>query len=200
MNSEKKSSRSNPWAYVSIDIETTGLDPDKNQVIQFGAVLDNFVTAVPKLPSFERLVVNPKDEYVGSAYALGMNGWIFEKIREINLLEPDQTWCYHHQLAAEFCHWITSQGWPADEPLLCAGKNFASFDRQFLLRLPNWKSQHKMHHRTLDPGSMYYEVSDWNRPPCTENCCRRAGVIDNVTHDALDDAFQVVQLIRGIKT
>ena len=37
-----------------------------------------------------------------------------------------------------------------------AGKNFASFDRQFLKRLPDFENKVRLHHRTLDPATLFW--------------------------------------------
>lgn len=57
--------------YLSIDIETTGLDRDNHQIIEFAAVL-------PNGSHFTKFVVHP--EYKGSAVAIAMNKRIFEAL------------------------------------------------------------------------------------------------------------------------
>ena len=57
--------------YVSIDIETTGLDPETCQILEIGAVWDNWTKPIDELPVYHRLVYHK--EYRGSAYALAMN-------------------------------------------------------------------------------------------------------------------------------
>ena len=57
--------------YVSIDIETTGLDPETCQILEIGAVWDDWTKPIDELPVYHRLVVHK--EYRGSAYALALN-------------------------------------------------------------------------------------------------------------------------------
>jgi hypothetical protein len=59
--------------------------------------------------------------------------------------------------------------------LVAAGKNFASFDRQFLNRL-DWRFKKLFHHRSLDPGSMFVNSSSDSVPPSTEECGNRASL------------------------
>lgn len=64
--------------YVSIDIETTGLNPEKCQVLQIGAVIEDTSNPLPfeELPKFNCIVEH--DDYLGQPTALKMNSWIFE--------------------------------------------------------------------------------------------------------------------------
>ena len=50
--------------YVSIDIETTGLDPDTCQILEIGAVWDDWTKPIDQLPTYRRLVVH--SEYRGT--------------------------------------------------------------------------------------------------------------------------------------
>ena len=56
--------------YVSIDIETTGLDPETCQILQVGAVIEDTQNLLPleELPKFNCIVEHPA--YTGSPYAL----------------------------------------------------------------------------------------------------------------------------------
>ena len=51
--------------YVSIDLETTGLDAINNDIIEFGAVLDDLADMKPleELPRFHAYIC--KEEYRG---------------------------------------------------------------------------------------------------------------------------------------
>ena len=66
--------------YVSIDTETTGLNPERCQVIEFGAVIDDLSNPQPivKLPKFQCYIRYP--EYKGSAFALQMNQKILKTL------------------------------------------------------------------------------------------------------------------------
>jgi len=179
--------------YVSVDIETTGLDPDRCQILEIGAVWEDWQRPLKELPTYRRLVVH--DEYYGSAFALAMN---------VNLLKElsgeRQPWFLdENQVAEDMAEWLKSCGWDGKTGLMPAGKNFASFDRQFLKRLPRFEQLVRLHHRTLDPAILYWQPDD-EKLPDSKTCYERAGIDGKVAHTAVEDALAVVRLIRmGIK-
>jgi hypothetical protein len=103
-------------------------------------------------------------------------------------------------LAANLAEFLFKNGFTKDRGgrvfLYPAGKNFASFDLQFIKNLP--KYQHNLHisHQAIDPGSLYLRVKD-KKMPNLETCIERAKLVDDeVTHDALNEAIVVIKLIR----
>lgn len=77
-----------------------------------------------------------------------------------------------------------------------AGKNFANFDNKFLERLPRWKQCLKARGRTLDPSVLYVDWQGDDSAPGLAKCKKRAGLGDVVTHNAIDDAMDIVMLFR----
>ena len=63
--------------YVSIDIETTGLNPMECQILEVGAVIDDG-RALENLPQFHCYVLH--QQIVGSAFALSMHPTILRRI------------------------------------------------------------------------------------------------------------------------
>jgi len=100
--------------------------------------------------------------------------------------------CFEEFLKANGLESVFKKG---EKKLTCAGKNFGSFDLQFLKRAPGFTNRIRMEHRTFDPGSMYFRLGD-DRIPGTEECCQRANLVTPVVHQALADAQTVIQLIR----
>jgi len=179
--------------YVSIDIETTGLDPETCQILEIGAVWDDWTKPIRELPVYHRLVYYK--EYRGSAYALALNANLLRHLS--GRREP--WWRDPGQVADDFAAWLKGCGWDGRAALTPAGKNFASFDRQFLKRLPRFEQVVKLHHRTLDPAVLYLRPED-ERLPDSKTCYERAGLDGKVAHTAVEDALAVVRLIRlGIK-
>ena len=178
--------------YVSIDIETTGLDPSWCQVLEIGAIIDDGSSSIDSLPTFHCYVVHP--QIIGQPYALWLNAEILKKISYPDA-HPDDLFCLPEQVVTAFGTWLGQNGVDVTSPIKCAGKNFGSFDRQFLERLPNFTQFLRLAHRSIDPGSMYLELKD-ERVPSTEECAKRAGIIIENQHQALADARLVVQLIR----
>lgn len=180
--------------YVSIDIETTGLNPEHHQILEIGAVIDDWLTPVVKLPHFHCYVDNG-DTLVGSPYALSMHPTI---LRRIATREGDYQYLYPQDVAPAFARWLEMYGiLPRLRHLTVGGKNFASFDRQFLRRLPGWDEMVPMQHRSIDPGNLYWNpLLDARGLPDAKTCMERAGIHGKVEHTAVADALVVVKLIR----
>lgn len=184
--------------YVSIDLETTGIRADRHQIIEFGAVIENTHQhlGLEDLPRFKRIVRHA--EYTGQAFALNMNARIF---RELVNPSGAADICSPEELVSDFKTFLVNNGFEAEEsglvPILAAGKNFATFDLLFLKQLPNWETHILVSHKILDPVMYYIDYEKDERLPSLEECKRRAGFADfTVTHDALDDALDVVRLLR----
>lgn len=86
---------------------------------------------------------------------------------------------------------VMTLGWWLQE------KNVAGFDMPFLNTLPAWKTTTKFHHRVIDPGMLYFNPLTDSVPPDLKECKKRAGLPELVTHEALDDAWDVIQLVRA---
>jgi hypothetical protein len=204
--------------YASIDLETTGLDEDECEIVEFGAVLDDLSRPLPlaQLPRFHCYVLpNNGRTYKGDPYALSMHPTIFRRIatREESYLylRPEQV-AEHFAAFLEGCCYTYGQEFvdvtgPKEkkgkrDSLNAFGKNFGSFDRQFIKRkLPGFLKLIRMHHRTWDPGTAYCRATDKELPK-TELCLERAGLKPVVAHTAVEDSLNVVQLVRhhfGIK-
>ena len=69
-----------PATYVSIDVETTGLNPETCQILQFAAVVETVGSAQPvtDLPTFSCVVLSPT--YGGDPYALHLNSGILKQM------------------------------------------------------------------------------------------------------------------------
>ncbi len=185
--------------YVSIDIETTGLDPKKHQIIEFAAIIDDLENQqdLSKLPTFHRVVYSLDHIYTIDPYIAEMHSSLFKLLDQLkenggksNLpfeATPDRF------LATEFYEWITEQG--LKFPINVAGKNFAMFDLKFLANLPNWNSIIDIHHRILDPGMLYVRYSD-EKIPNLQECLKRCEFGHKVKHTAVNDARDVISLIR----
>jgi hypothetical protein len=77
-----------------------------------------------------------------------------------------------------------------------AGKNFATFDKIFLEELPWWKKLIRIRQRILDPGILFVDWNNDDSVPNLKTCKERSNVSGEVTHDALEDAWDVVQILR----
>ena len=188
-------------SYVSIDIETTGLDPEKHQILEIGAVIDDWVSSVESLPTF-RCYVDNGSLIQGHPYALSMHPKILRYIATNGKSrEPDQERVViveQEHVAEYFLKWL--QGWgimPTKRHITAAGKNFSGLDYQFLRRLPKWEKFIPTQHRVIDPGNLYFDPRiDNGELPSMQTCMTRAGIPGTVAHTAVEDAIVVVKLIR----
>lgn len=187
--------------YVSIDLETTGLDPEINQVIEFGAVIEDTLhmeIPVEELPTFHTFIVHKV--YHCNPYAAAINQRVFQAIADKH---PD---CItERQLEGGFRAFLRKNGFePAPSTqkfiIIAAGKNFRSFDYPFLTKIYGFKPNMRplfvqFHRRTIDP-MMYFLRPNDDMPPSTDMCLDRAGYPSDLNHDAVEDAQNVIRLVR----
>lgn len=185
--------------FVSIDIETTGLDPETCQIIEIGAVIDDWLEPLCNPPMFHCYV--KQDMYRGEPYALSMHATIF---RRIATQEKGFGYGYPGEVAKQLGTWMRENGAyqpDTDNPTrearaVVAGKNFASFDDKFLRQLPHFDEHVKYHHRILDPAMLFWDPLTDTKPPGMKTCMKRAGLEGEVAHTALEDAIIVAKLIH----
>jgi len=184
-------------SYISIDIETTGLNPETCQVLEFAAIIDNLEGNVSELPCFHRIIQYNK--IIGEPYALSLNKRILDILAEANSyiskysVYLDSDICYPDELAYQFKKWLVDHG---QSKITIAGKNFAVFDLAFLKKLKDWESI-PYRHRILDPGHLYWNyLEDGFILPSLDKCLERADINRTVQHTAISDAEDVCLLIR----
>lgn len=190
--------------YVSVDIETTGLDRITNDIIEFAAVIDDLKDQKPidELPVFHAYIYKENSTYVGNPYALAMHPNIFRILAERDK-HPDEQFCTVNSLMYAFSNFLHQHDYPFDEEkqrfnVIPAGKNFGSFDRPFLeTKVPkeHWHDVY-FHHRILDPAMLYFHPELDEVLPDTKTCMWRAQIAGEVEHTAEADAKVVIQLLR----
>lgn len=217
--------------YISIDIETTGLDAEKNKVISVAAIIEDTENKLSfdECPKFNVAIL--QNELIGSARAITINKQLISEIadyqdadietRKLIDSESDYMFVREDDVAKEFYYFLDENGFnqgidnsggyiqvkdnkirPAfnngTRPITInvAGKNFATFDKLFLEQLPWWKKLIKIRQRVLDPAIL---VVDWKNDtslPNLKQCKERTGVEGIVTHNALEDAWDVIEVMR----
>jgi DNA polymerase III epsilon subunit-like protein len=194
--------------YLSIDIETTGLNPKTCDILQFAAVLDD--TSNPKpiedLPRFEAIFI--QDSYKGDPFALSMHSEIFKKIaisRKKNLEYcPDNN---IHFMIIDFlptalASFLLKNDFSFSEKnsniyINIAGKNVSSFDIPFLnAKIKDWEGICFLN-RSIDPAILYFDLENDVSLPDMKTCMQRAGIDGEVAHTAMEDALVVVKLLRN---
>ena len=219
--------------YISIDIETTGLDPDFNQILSIGAVIEDTLNPLPfeELPKFHAVI--KRESVYGSIFALNLNKDLIQAMKDYSeartqelkdeieesfgakFYEEDEVvealyqFCYRNNLVEFDPDFLNKHVKLVDGktyPILtsnmkktylnCAGKNFAGFDKKFLEKLPRWKQVFSIRSRVLDPGILFVDWINDESIPSLDQCKQRAGIDGVVTHNAVEDAMDVVMLLR----
>lgn len=171
------------FPYVSIDIETTGLDRQKVHVLQLAAIYDNGKD-IEDLPTFDRIIKWPIISH-GEEYAMNLNRGLLRRA-----YQNDRVVSIEHA-RLDFEKWLEKIQ-PSGR-FTAAGKNVQGFDMPILVNPVNRFSLRRFLHRALDPGSMY--THDFDHIPTLDEINSVTGR-KAVTHDALDDAWDVVYAIR----
>ncbi|QJX47029.1 3'-5' exonuclease [Hymenobacter taeanensis] len=184
--------------YISLDLETTGGKPQRHQILELAAVVEDTKKLLPlsELPKFRRVVRHP--EYVGTAGALALNAGL---LQELARKEPNPELCTPDELLPQLREFLLGQGFKLDKhdcvAVVMAGKNIASFDLGFLRELPGYGQLVRAEPAMLDPAAFYLNWRKDTRLPTMQTCKARAGFEDDtVAHQALADALDVVQLLR----
>lgn len=188
--------------YVSIDIETTGTDSQSNQILEFGAIIEDTELKLPyeKCPKFHKIIWH--DCIVGHPVALGMNGELIKEIATEQEKRKNLGFEYAAkydflidgselaQKFASFLHACKIYG-----KFTAAGKNFASFDRQFILNLRN-SELIQLHYRSIEPSMFYIDWKKDETVPDSMTCKKRARLKEQMLHRAMNDAWDMILLLR----
>ncbi len=197
--------------YIALDLETTGLNREKSEVLQIGAVLDDGVTPIEELSTLNILVDHETIAY-GEKYALGLNGWIFQEIAKKPeerthkyRVEGPQAALYSFSRLLKRCAALAEifdegngeKG--LKQKVQIAGKNPGSFDWPILCNMAERSFNPKefqtkyVDHRFIDVGCIFF--SRFGKNPGLNDINKLTGR-DAVTHDALEDALDIVHAVR----
>lgn len=187
--------------FISIDIETTGLNEKTCQIIEFGACI---VKNWEIVDTYRRTLWHPHIQ--GEPFALNMNAAILAEIASVN--PKGRNWATEEIILAEdlpasfFSYLLINHYKNHDThtilPINVAGKNFHAFDNRFLNELPDWENYFKIHRRSLDPSILYFDAAlDTDVLPSLEQCKQRSGLFTDTTvkHRADKDAEDVAKLV-----
>jgi oligoribonuclease len=207
--------------YISIDIETTGIDPLKNQLIQFAAVIEDTVIQRPieELPKLMCYVTHPNYTVSSGLAAQEATYHTLAVVKKISDFQHSkdlklpvyggsasknaegEIFTTPRELGRVFAKWLSDNEYPMNEydkfVIRAAGKNVSAFDIPFIKNtIAEWYKTFSFSSRCLDPAILYFDpINDQDLPSLTE-CKERAGVESYVSHDALDDAIDVINLLR----
>ena len=218
--------------YVSVDIETSGLNPDMNNVLSIGAIIEDTEKKLSfeDIPKFNAIVL--QNNIQGSPRAITMNKEIISLMGEYlegkedvrTLLKENSGYQFfeENEVVKEFYWWLDENGLGhgivdnsggyvqiidgkhrsmingATKPITLnvAGKNFGTFDKLFLQELPWWQKLIRTRQRVLDPAILCVNWKEDTSLPSLTQCKERTNVEGIVTHNALEDAWDVIQVLR----
>ena len=170
--------------FVSIDIETTGLDPQKDQLLSIAIVVgqgpdDSADAGIDFVIKHERIEGNP--------YALTMNHKNLKRIANGECM----SWANALYQIKTFLSKFGNE-------FIVIGKNFGAFDLQFIKQQPEGNEFVKQFfgHRYLDPGSLYFDPKIDSKIPNLQTCMERAGLEASVAHESLSDAQDTLEVVR----
>jgi len=220
--------------YLSIDIETTGLNPENHQILSIGVIVEDTTKKSPfhEIPKFHCAIV--REDIVGGLFALNLNRDLIQTINAWNSgcddtkqgieKETGIVFCKENEVVQHLFRFLfrnnildkslyefkTNQtielfndvSYPVlnsnitKSHLTVAGKNFGTFDKLFIEKLPRWQQVFKIRQRIIDPTILFTDWTNDEALPNLTTCKERAKTGGEVTHDAIDDAWDVIQLMR----
>lgn len=167
--------------FLVCDLETTGLDPIRNQILEMYCIY--WDTKTDNESRFHRVI--RYDELVGHPKALAMNHSLTERIANDGLL-------FNLSDCSEHFHDFYNTLYPSPPTLV--SKNTA-FETGFLKSHFPWI---KLDFRMIDPTSCFLLKQD-DRPPGLATCMERAGIKSlEPRHTAKADCENLFNLLKGI--
>lgn len=220
--------------YCAIDCETTGLNPEKHQILSIGVIIEQTTKKLPfqEIPKFHCAIV--REEIVGELFALNLNKDLIATINDWNNSDElgkkqieDSTgmiFCKEDEVVQHLFRFLFKNSvldkslydWGTNTKievidgvsypslrsnitkshLTIAGKNFGTFDKLFIEKLPRWQQVFKIRQRIIDPTILFTDWINDEALPNLTTCKKRAKTGGEVTHDAIDDAWDVIELMR----
>jgi len=197
----------------SLDIETTGPDPETDQVLHIAMVrtsTENLDTPLKSLEKWEALIRH--DRIHGDAFELNMNADLLETLAFPLVPGPNNTWAervyrgrdipvfrtLHQALEHLYTKGPFADYWVRQNrrKIIIAGKNAAGFDIPFLAQAGG-EFKRRIHHRVIDVGSVAMGASlplwDRDAPPSICDLTQEA-----IAHDAYVDALDTIFVLRKI--
>lgn len=176
--------------FFSLDIETTGLNPDTCQILEIAVVFydTEILMPVEKRPFIRRPIHH--EVIQGEPYALAMNSRLLSEIAR-GYAEGVRIKSAIFNLR-EFVDKVD----PGANKINWLGKNVSGFDLKFLSKELQFGLCLRHHHRAFDLGSFFFDPKiDTDCLPSLKQCMERVGIEGEVPHTALEDARMVVECV-----
>lgn len=201
-----------------IDTETTSIKSENGNLLSFACVLEdtNDIKPVEELPYF--YCVFKYDKLKGEPYALNMNKGLIQEISEgksDNLIEINsflqnfnnflyENGLEHHTSDKSVLSKCKTKMYPGlpygpKKPIKIksCGKNFGTFDKGWIEeKIPFFREYFQFNHRVLDIGPLFVDFKNDDWIPNLKECMLRSGVEGEVTHNALQDCYDLIKCLR----
>lgn len=193
--------------YFSIDIETTGLDPEKHQILSISVVFEDTNNPLD-INKLQKLNIYFKhDEIHGQPIALKMNRDLMDFIESSGRYNEDEAFnCEsfflkgrEYKKASEIFKDFVKKCVGEDMSTInIAGKNVLAFDIPFLNTI-NFFDLVKYHRRVLDPAILCVNWRKDDVLPNLNTCLERKGLsfLGN-PHESVWDAINVIMIFRSL--
>ena len=194
---------------------------DADQILEVGFALWDMEKPFKQSASNTLRIMMVRERLQGNIFALDMNKKIIKEMLEakkeldasgldfkVNFMDDHVVWLVRessmaarNEMVTELKHWLTINGvytqldYEKKPKFTAAGKNYAAFDRLFLMEDMSFLTAviKESRHRIFDVGSVYLRPEDDCIPNLSE-CCKRGGLSNTeVTHISIDDAVMVVK-------
>jgi oligoribonuclease (3'-5' exoribonuclease) len=205
-----------------IDTETTAIKPENGELLSFACVLEdtNNIKPVEELPFF--YCVFRHSTLKGEPYALNMNKGLIQEISEgkskdlLNIenftfkfnrflrnngLESHPEIEVQVEMASgnlnSISRMVVDPNFKNPVKVKACGKNFGTFDKGWIeQKIPDFNTFFQFNHRVMDVGPLFVDFKNDEWILNLSDCMHRAGVQGKVTHNALQDCYDLIKVLR----
>lgn len=188
--------------YISLDLETTGLNPETHDILSLAMIYDNGKGSPEEQPyihiKIEDESVVSSNQITGSPVALAMNADLLQELYGWKESTEGEILSIVDAYSA-VSNFFREYNIDSDNKIQVAGKNVHGFDLPLLVKYFNRKLALNsvmtkfFHHRARDIGSMYADIFGENVSLSKINELTGRGP---VKHTAYQDALDVVYAVR----
>ncbi len=183
---------------IAIDIETSGLDVRRHNILQIGLVYFDLINRDEDadLPIRKELELWP---HISDGILWDPDTYKFHQANAgvDYFMRDDVERSSGHVIGAKIRNFI-SEFYAHDEKPIVLGKNFGKFDWQFLMRITNTGIDGLFHHSFLDIGNLAFIPGVDKKIPNMKEVLERYEVTQHSGHTALSDCNAMVDVLQKI--
>jgi len=189
----------------SIDIETTGDNPNLHDILSIGFIIADLKKSKIVIDKFFNHVFFKENLNIkNSVYSMHKDflNWYFENFKK------DVGYTYY----TEIYYWLDYNlvPFPKDEQILLIGKNYNKFDKMFILEHLKKNEYHELdemsnvvniiNQTAYDIGIACMDLNNDTTIPKTEECLKRLNIKYNpeIRHNSLYDSWLMLQAFSKV--